>query len=247
MSARRVLRTGGLKFDGKDDYVRVANSPMLNIGGTELTLTAWFNPYRVPPPVWSKVISKAYASNSWNPPYIQYCLGQVMGAGTFDFAVSIGSTFYVARGGPLVPYRWTFAAGVFNGELPSQNMKLYLAVEGVYDLELAATEDVRGTINARDTDIYIGKSYWTGNTVNWEIFQGLIDKVAIYNRALSEDEIRDIYNKGVYPKNGLVLLLDFTEYKGTIAYDKSGFGNHGTIYGAEWVIKKAYRVLAYAK
>jgi len=31
---------------------------------------------------------------------------------------------------------------------------------------------------------------------------------------------------------GCVLWLDFLEPKGTTAYDKSGYGNHGTIYGA---------------
>jgi hypothetical protein len=61
---------------------------------------------------------------------------------------------------------------------------------------------------------------------------------------LSQDEISRIYNTGEVIKDGLVLLLDFTEGEGTTAYDKSGLGNHGTIYGAEWVVKKAKRVLS---
>ena len=34
---------------------------------------------------------------------------------------------------------------------------------------------------------------------------------------------------------GCVLWLDFLEPSGSVAYDKSGYGNHGTIYGAQRV------------
>jgi len=68
-------------------------------------------------------------------------------------------------------------------------------------------------------------------------------EVRIYNRALTEDEIKAIYERGALIRDGLVLYLDFSEYEGDIAYDKSGYGNHATIYGARWVVKKAlYRM-----
>ncbi|MEM2410241.1 MAG: hypothetical protein QXF87_06965, partial [Thermofilaceae archaeon] len=71
----------------------------------------------------------------------------------------------------------------------------------------------------------------------------IIDDVRIYNRALSDDEIKAIYERDALIRDGLVLLLDFSEYEGDIAYDKSGCGNHATIYGARWATRKASRVL----
>lgn len=46
---------------------------------------------------------------------------------------------------------------------------------------------------------------------------------------LSEIEIK------LYEPYGEVLVLSFNEGEGNIAYDESGFGNNGTIYGGSWV------------
>ncbi|MEM1829872.1 MAG: LamG domain-containing protein, partial [Thermofilaceae archaeon] len=96
----------------------------------------------------------------------------------------------------------------------------------------------------------------SGNTVNLFIGQtiayafraaGIIASVLIYNRALSDAEIKAIYERGEPIRDGLVLYLDFSEGEGNVAYDKSGYGNHGTVYGARWVVKKASRVLPKAR
>ena len=54
------------------------------------------------------------------------------------------------------------------------------------------------------------------------VFKGLIDDIRIYNRALSDAEIQELYNDGLvayYPFNGN-------------ANDESGNGNDGTVFGA---------------
>jgi hypothetical protein len=66
-------------------------------------------------------------------------------------------------------------------------------------------------------------------------FNGFIDEVRFYNRALTAEEIQYNYQHPDTPiTDGLVLWLDFNEGSGTTAYDKSGNGNDGTIYGAIW-------------
>jgi len=66
-------------------------------------------------------------------------------------------------------------------------------------------------------------------------FKGIIDEVRIYNRALTADEISKDYNNGTgeygRPETGLVGLWHFDDD----AQDYSGFGNHGTVYGAVYV------------
>jgi len=78
--------------------------------------------------------------------------------------------------------------------------------------------------------------------------RSIYGEVRIYNRALSADEIYEIYSKGTVIKDGLVLCLPFHEGEGNIAHDVSGYDNHGTIYGgAMWTVKKALRVLPKAR
>jgi Concanavalin A-like lectin/glucanases superfamily len=62
-------------------------------------------------------------------------------------------------------------------------------------------------------------------------FPGTIDNPRIYNRALAPYEIAEHY-RGIFSNNdGLVGRWDLDEADGLIAYDKSGYGNHGTLVG----------------
>lgn len=64
-------------------------------------------------------------------------------------------------------------------------------------------------------------------------FNGLIDEVRIYNRALSEAEIQKLYNETENITDGLVGHWEMDETFGDLAIDSSGNNNHGTIYGAK--------------
>jgi hypothetical protein len=59
-------------------------------------------------------------------------------------------------------------------------------------------------------------------------FYGEIDQVKIYNRALSDEEIKQCFLGNCPRDNSLVLDLDFDD---CTAKDKSGKGNDGTIHG----------------
>jgi hypothetical protein len=89
-----------------------------------------------------------------------------------------------------------------------------------------------------------------------EAYSGLIDEVRIYNRALSVDEIGDLYRLGQDTigmsqtnknTNGLVGMWSFdgADINGTNAYDRSGSGNNGTISGAVPAIGKKGQALKF--
>ncbi len=61
-------------------------------------------------------------------------------------------------------------------------------------------------------------------------FQGAIREVRIWSRPLSQDEIANLYNSGVVPKDGLVAEYLLTQ---DIAKDSAG-NNDGAISGAIW-------------
>jgi hypothetical protein len=69
-----------------------------------------------------------------------------------------------------------------------------------------------------------GKSY----------FQGGIAALRIWNRALTNSEVRDLYQSDQVPPDGLVAQYLLDEGSGTVAFDTSGGNNNGTIHGATW-------------
>ncbi|MDA3815764.1 MAG: LamG domain-containing protein, partial [Prolixibacteraceae bacterium] len=60
---------------------------------------------------------------------------------------------------------------------------------------------------------------------NYHPFGGNIDEVRVYNRALSKDEVKKLYEWAPGP----VLHLKMDEKQGTTAYDTSGYGNNGIL------------------
>ena len=83
-------------------------------------------------------------------------------------------------------------------------------------------------------------------------YKGYTAFVRIYSRALSDSEIRhNFYNPDNPVRDGLVLWLhwDSIDVGAGVWYDKSGYGNHGTIYGAQLVniIKSPTRILTPAR
>ena len=67
-------------------------------------------------------------------------------------------------------------------------------------------------------------------------YNGIISEVRIWNRALTEEEIKDRINKKLTgEEEGLVAYYPMAEGEGNILYDYSGNANHGTIHGATWI------------
>jgi hypothetical protein len=61
-------------------------------------------------------------------------------------------------------------------------------------------------------------------------FNGLIDQLAIYDRALSSEEIQaNMHDRLTGDEPGLVAYWDFDEGQGQIVYDLSGNGNNGQL------------------
>jgi len=81
-------------------------------------------------------------------------------------------------------------------------------------------------------------------------FDGTLDDVRIYNRALSQAEITALYQAGeakikAPTNNGLVGYWKFDEGAGVKAMDYSGNGNTGTITGATWTSGKLGQALSF--
>ena len=119
---------------------------------------------------------------------------------------------------------WCHVIGLYDGTY----MKLY--VNGSLDNTLEIGAD---TLNpATDIHLEIGAREEGSSGP----YRGLISFVRLYHGALSEDDVNRNFDNPQSPvTNGLVMWLNFDEGVGSTAYDKSGNGNHGTIYNAIWV------------
>jgi len=225
-TASRVLRTGGLWFDGVANYVNVPSTSTLS-GLNNITVMAWVCPTKTTE---GTIVSKHDNVNNreWmlyiNPYDYKYHF-LVYDEQARTFREVAGSLAQIG-----VP---VFLTGTYDGSV----LRIY---ENAV-LKSQVTTDI--VIRPRSAPIRIGN-----RADNARFYGGIIDEPRIYNRALSSYEISEIYTKDTFIKDGLILYLPFYEGEGNIAHDVSGYGNHGTIYGgAMWVVKKSLRVLPKAR
>ena len=160
---------GALEFDGVDDYIDLGN---LDVYGNKLTILAWFKADSLGE---SRIISKANGTSTashW------WMLGNYYGKLRFRLRTD-GTTQTLVSGSVVVSAGvWTHAAAVYDGS----NMILYK--NGVEASRMSKT----GAISTDSTlPAWIGQ-----NPGGYGPFDGLIDDVRIYNRALGPGEIYPI-------------------------------------------------------
>ena len=168
-------KVSALQFDGVDNYV-VSSSNGLPTGNKPRTISVWLKTLS------GNVVIIGYGK----PDLSQYsCLYLGSDGG---FAMGFWSND-CASGIAVNDGRWHHLVGTFDGDV----VKTY--VDGKAGNTRQTTAET-----AVGTSLYIGQS---GNSGAW--FKGLINEVAIYDRALTEDEIKAYYDKikDNYPKEKL--------------------------------------------
>jgi len=239
-----------LSFDGSDDYVDCGTDESLNITDA-ITIEAWANV--------NDFTDSGYlvARNQGSPgTAMQYGIWISYTQEIHPVIEQTGwsSSVHVPIGS------WTHITFTFD----SANWKLYL------DGNLEGSHAEAKTITSRDWKLLIGMRNSDGNQEY--SFNGLIDEVRIYNRALTAAEISDLYNTYGYTTEnypGKVLVRKyaspepsatvgdeqstlmpiahwkFEEGSGSTAYDSTPNHNNGTIYGATWVEGKYGKALKF--
>jgi hypothetical protein len=186
-----------LSFDGVDDWVTVSHSTSLNLTAG-LTMEAWVRPTRLSG--WNTVALKERTNG------LAYALYASDNEQRFATYVRVGGADRaVAAADPLPLHIWTHVAVTYNGS----SVRLY--VNGIETRRRALT----GSLASSTGVLRLG-----GNSVWSEFFQGSLDEVRIYNRALTPTEIhRDmtvaITRESVPPVVTIVLPVDRAELSGT--------------------------------
>ena len=160
-----------LVFNGTNALVTIPNAAVLQLT-TTMTLEAWVNP-SVVSSAWRDVIYKGDDNY-----YLE-------GTSTSGQAPGMGGTFSpspLTGTAALATNTWTHLAGTYDGA----TMRLY--VNGVQVASRAQT----GSIATSTNPLQVG-----GDAIYGQFFQGMIDEVRVYSRALTQPEIQTDMNTPV--------------------------------------------------
>jgi hypothetical protein len=181
---------GALDFDGVDDYVEIPDDPSLDITN-EITLMAWVyaeswdddTGYPVDGDNAENGILTKGGDSDWGVWNLHY--KTTSNGFRFELITSDNNGHTVFETTPSTTLdTWYHIAGVYDGT----EMKLY--INGVMDNFAAVTGDIK----TNDAPLRIGKQfYWATAYSYWD---GKIDEVKIYDRALTSTEIHDEYCQG---------------------------------------------------
>lgn len=166
-------------FNGVSSFIKVPHKPQLNANSSGFSVVLWFKPATTQNPIYA-LIDKSHGgidNTSW---VIQWANDGINGTNSFMFALGNGTQFVVASNPHVPDNNWHFAVANFDGS----TIKFYL------NGTLVRTEQFSGTLASNSRDMLIG-TWWYGN----RFFKGDIDDVGIYNRVLSEAEIKQLYEE----------------------------------------------------
>ncbi|MDO8668421.1 MAG: LamG-like jellyroll fold domain-containing protein [bacterium] len=154
-------------------YVEVPDSASLDITN-QITLEAWVYPTAWDNNYENNILTKGGDSDwgVWNLHHTS--------TGGFRFELNGHGLFETIPSTAL--NTWYHIVGVYNGS----EMKLY--VNGV----LSGSLTTSGSIATNNSPLRIGKQFWSG--ANYSYWNGRIDEVKIYNRALSATEVSEYFN-----------------------------------------------------
>ncbi|MBT4539751.1 hypothetical protein HOC32_05675 [Candidatus Woesearchaeota archaeon] len=165
------------RFDGSNDGIIISDSDNLDVD--ELTLSSWVyvDGYKQD----QRIISKETGTRS---PWSIYTL-LISESGKLEFRLGINNRRQRHASNQVIPLnKWVHVSATYNGN----KMKIY--IDGELDKEIS----VSGNIQDNNEPVYIGDSQFYSRS-----FNGLIDEVRIYDRALSSQEIVELYDGVIIP------------------------------------------------
>jgi hypothetical protein len=212
-----------LMLDGVDDLVDLGNPSNLDFGTGDFTVSGWINMTAIER-------GTVYAKGADNSGGIRYTLA--MGESNdnkMTLTTDDDSTKRQARGATIVnDGLWHHVVGMRRGA----TSLVYVDGEQDGTIDLPEGYDLSG---ASQTNAYIGAIDGDADpaVVAFEkLFNGTLDEVMVYGRALSDGEIR--YLAGYRPDTGVPAPVGhwtFNEGAGDMVADISGNGNDGIIDG----------------
>jgi fibronectin type 3 domain-containing protein len=231
--------TGGrygnaLSFNGTSSYIDLGNPAQLQLTGS-MTLEAWVQATGNPPDD-GQIIAKSDGTAGW-----QFKTSPDTGPVTFGVAVTGGTGLSTQRYSTTVRSlnTWYHIAGVYNAA--SGTLDIY--VNGVLN-----SGTLRGASPIPNLQLDQAVNVNIGRRTGGYYFQGLIDEVRIYNRALSQVEIQTDMNTPIGstppppdtipPTVSMTAPLDGATVAGTLSVSATASDNVG-VAGVQFLLDGA--------
>ena len=175
-----------LDFSGEDNYVTIPNESDYDLTGN-ITVMAWMKASYDSLRNFSTIIAKGMdSSGGW-------ALQKASRDNAMSFYVDVsGMPWYgIQAGVGVFDNEWHHIAGVYDGS------NAYIYIDGGLDSNSVGCS---GNMATNDWDVYIGENSQTldGGT-NAREWDGLLSDVRVYNYALTQSEVNDIYTGGPTP------------------------------------------------
>jgi hypothetical protein len=226
-----------LQFDGMTHYVEVPDSADFSVGAAGLTIAVWMRPDALTFP-------KTEGSLS-DEQYVHWLGKGETGQQEWTFRMYSQTTPPGPRANRISFYLFNLAGGLGVGSYFQDPVDLgkWIQVAGVVD-EGTKLISIYKNGSLRDSTSYGGTITPSHGTAPLRIgtrdfasyLQGAVGEVRIWNRPLTEAEVRDLYATDVIPQNGLMAQYLLNEGTGHIVHDTSGNAHNGTVSGAAWKI-----------
>ncbi|GAA5129165.1 metallophosphoesterase [Luteolibacter yonseiensis] len=208
--------SGGLYFDGTDDFVTFGNSPAFRL--VDFTLECWFRrePGGVAIHVGGIEAIPLVAKGRTEDIGCNFFLGidEATGKIAANFKDRETGGYHPLVGKTHLPDGvWHHAAATCDGD----EFRLYL------NGNLEAAVEVKGSTPRSDSVLHttLGTSLDSNGTPGgW--FSGFMDEVRVWNRARTSAEIRSGLNSGIPTASGLVARYDMNEISGDIQSSVAG-------------------------
>lgn len=181
-----------LKFDGINDYVEVPNKSAQQITTNQLSISLWFNLQQDIGNTQRRLICKQQDSNkAWG---LEFFGNGYLGSrgNQLVFHDSNGSAYHVFYSGKLIETGvWHQVGVVDNAGL----VRIYLDGQPIY-----ASNQGYGILSNVQAPIKIGRT----NPDSTFYFNGEIDEIRLYNRAISGSEMEELY---LIPEPATIILV----------------------------------------
>ncbi len=180
------------RFDGNGDYISWPTSGQgVNIGTGDFTVSFWFKTtdtdgYMLDARKGSDY-EQGYYLISYNIPSerIYFGLDSTTGSSQAHSSSSMADD------------SWHMATGV------RANTETILYIDGVE----VSRDTTSSSIDVDSPRIYLGRRYTPSTNWNYHYYDGLIDDFRLYSRALSADEVQELYNMSQVPIPASIWLM----------------------------------------
>ncbi|MHC4739866.1 MAG: LamG domain-containing protein [Planctomycetota bacterium] len=172
-----------LDFNGNDVHVRIPDDDSISVGRQDYTISAWINPRSLTGPDGAgTIVSKV--KNSEDKEYLLQILDGVI---RFSVEKNVNNQIAETTTAPVETGYWQHIVVTFKSSTTTPTIYYNRAVQ-------TSTSNIDTLPDELDDDLYIGMN---GGAYYTNEFNGTIDDVRIYDKALSAKEIEAMYEAGL--------------------------------------------------